>query len=81
MDIFKYKDPLLNRERRVKELFKSFEDISDDEIDDDEIDDEKSLKNRRISKRESQVIDSFNALDKAKKEWLKERGRLFKIQK
>ncbi len=78
--ILNYKEPLLNRERRVKELFKSFEDISDDDIEEDELDDESSLKNKKISKRESQVIESFNALEKAKKEWLKERNKLFKLQ-
>ena len=78
--ILNYKEPLLNRERRVKELFKSFEDISDDEIEEDELDDEKSIKNKKISKREAQVIESFTALEKAKKEWLKERNKLLKMQ-
>lgn len=79
--ILEYKEPLINRERRVKELFKSFEEEGDDEdIDDEDIDDEneensdddtkpkKSLKN---DKRAEKVIESFKALEKAKKEWLK----------
>ena len=77
--ILEYKEPLINRERRVKELFKSFEEEGDEEeeeeIDESEDGDEdsekkpaKSLKN---DKRAEKVIESFKALEKAKKEWLK----------
>ena len=77
--ILEYKEPLINRERRVKELFKSFEEEGDEEeeeeIDESEEGDEdsekkpaKSLKN---DKRAEKVIESFKALEKAKKEWLK----------
>ncbi len=45
--IINYKEPLLNRERRVKELFKSFEDEKasnkDDDNDDDDNDDEEEV--------------------------------------
>jgi RNA polymerase primary sigma factor len=78
--ILNYKEPLLNRERRVKELFKSFEDISDSDDDMEESDGESNSKNRKMSKREAQVIECFGALEKAKKEWLKERNRLLKTQ-
>ncbi len=77
--ILEYKEPLINRERRVKELFKSFEEEGEEEeeeeIDESEEGDEdsekkpaKSLKN---DKRAEKVIESFKALEKAKKEWLK----------
>lgn len=77
--ILDYKDPLINRERRVKELFKSFEDgeeetesESDDETTDD---DEEEVKEKAPSvkdkKRIEKVVTSFKALEKAKKEWSK----------
>jgi len=123
--ILNYKEPLLNRERRVKELFKSFEDdkggdddsaseeedteeigIEDEEEDeedssdeseeneDDDLDeDDAEVEKKRVvkvkkapkeekvhkiggkkikdDKRYYQVIDSFKALEKAKKEWMK----------
>ncbi|MRJ03070.1 MAG: RNA polymerase sigma factor RpoD, partial [Epsilonproteobacteria bacterium] len=75
--ILNYKEPLLNRERRVKELFKSFEDSSGDE---DEDLDEEAGKAKKADKRVTQVIESFKALEKAKKEWMKERNKLAKLQ-
>ncbi|ACM64344.1 RNA polymerase sigma factor RpoD [Campylobacter lari] len=86
--ILDYKEPLINRERRVKELFKSFEDDdkNDDDKNDDEIDSEEENENeenensndkkiKKTSKKEDErtlkVIESFKALEKAKKEWLK----------
>ncbi|AJC86465.1 RNA polymerase sigma factor RpoD [Campylobacter sp. RM16704] len=86
--ILDYKEPLINRERRVKELFKSFEDDekNDDEKNDDEIDSEEENENeenensndkkpKKTNKKEDErtlkVIESFKALEKAKKEWLK----------
>ncbi|MBV5334899.1 MAG: sigma-70 family RNA polymerase sigma factor, partial [Sulfuricurvum sp.] len=77
--ILDYKDPLINRERRVKELFKSFEDgeeetesESDDETTDD---DDEEVKEKAPSvkdkKRIEKVVTSFKALEKAKKEWSK----------
>ncbi len=75
--ILNYKEPLLNRERRVKELFKSFEDEKetvDDKADDAEepsAEDKKLADEKGANKRVKQVVASFKALDKAKKEWLK----------
>ena len=74
--ILNYKEPLLNRERRVKELFKSFEDekeTTDDKEDVEEPSDEekKAASEKGANKRVKQVVTSFKALDKAKKEWLK----------
>ena len=79
--ILNYKEPLLNRERRVKELFKSFEDDkssdSDKEDDDDESGEEEgSSDNSRVKL----VVDSFKQLEKAKKEWMKARDELQKVQ-
>jgi RNA polymerase primary sigma factor len=65
--ILDYKEPLINRERRVKELFKSFEDTDSD---DDETDEAKR-KSSKDDKRVKKVIESFKALEKAKKDWLK----------
>ena len=77
--IINYREPLLNRERRVKELFKSFEDIGNDE---EENSDEGTDKAASIKddKRAKQVIESFKLLEKNKKEWMKERDELHKLQ-
>ena len=66
--ILDYKEPLINRERRVKELFKSFEDTDSDE---DEETDETKRKSSKDDKRVKKVIETFKALEKAKKDWLK----------
>jgi RNA polymerase primary sigma factor len=76
--IINYKEPLLNRERRVKELFKSFEDekvaAKDDASDDNT---EETVvpvvvdKAPKDDKRVKLVVESFKALEKAKKEWMK----------
>jgi len=74
--ILDYKEPLINRERRVKELFKSFEDEkeeSDDSTDDNSSDtarEEKTLTAKDKSRVEK-VSTSFKALEKAKKDWIK----------
>jgi RNA polymerase primary sigma factor len=76
--ILDYKEPLINRERRVKELFKSFEDEkedSDDSNDDaaaatDSSSEEKTLTAKDKSRVEK-VSTSFKALEKAKKDWIK----------
>ena len=76
--ILNYKEPLLNRERRVKELFKSFEDDKGDdeeEIVDVEIE-EGEKKDPKNDKRVKQVVESFKRLEKAKKEWMKAREGL-----
>ncbi len=70
--ILDYKEPLINRERRVKELFKSFEDEKEDSDDatDDSDTEEKTLSAKDKSRVEK-VSTSFKALEKAKKDWLK----------
>ncbi|WP_353662748.1 RNA polymerase sigma factor RpoD [Hydrogenimonas sp. SS33] len=67
--ILDYKEPLINRERRVKELFKSFEDT--DSGDDDEEQDEAKRKSKKDDKRVKKVVETFKALEKAKKDWMK----------
>lgn len=77
--ILNYKGPLLNRERRVKELFKSFEDEKDDsdsKSDTAESTDDASPADKASDKRVKQVVSSFKALEKAKKEWMKSRDEL-----
>ncbi|MFT7824296.1 MAG: RNA polymerase sigma factor RpoD [Sulfurimonas sp.] len=78
--ILNYKGPLLNRERRVKELFKSFEDDkggdSDKEEDNDNGESESTPKD---DSRVKQVVDSFKKLEKAKKEWMKARDEMLKF--
>lgn len=73
--ILDYREPLINRERRVKELFKSFEDEkedSDDNASDNkaEVKEEKNL-SVKDKTRVEKVSTSFKALEKAKKDWLK----------
>ena len=84
--ILEYKEPLVNRERKVKELFKSFDDDDSDDTSDSEepLDDveeaefsedsengAKSKKNKKLDKRAEKIITAFKALEKAKKEWMK----------
>ncbi|MBM0637340.1 RNA polymerase sigma factor RpoD [Campylobacter sp. VicNov18] len=83
--ILDYQEPLINRERRVKELFKSFDDEEKgedklDELDIDEDENETELEadeeqNKKTYKKEDErtlkVIEKFKALEKAKKDWLK----------
>ena len=85
--ILDYKEPLINRERRVKELFKSFDDSDeegeeedeeelseedyDDEEDEESPDEAKQKRSRKNDKRALKVIESFKALEKAKKDWMK----------
>jgi len=70
--ILDYKEPLINRERRVKELFKSFEDEKDedDENTNEEPSEEKTL-SVKDKTRVEKVTLSFKALEKAKKDWVK----------
>ena len=79
--IINYKEPLLNRERRVKELFKSFEDEKVSDKDDKDDSTEEVVKVEKNStksddKRVKLVVDSFKQLEKAKKEWMKSREEL-----
>ena len=80
--ILNYKEPLLNRERRVKELFKSFEDEKVEATETKEEGTEESTTVESVkeapkdNKRVKQVIESFKKLEKAKKEWMKSRDEL-----
>ena len=76
--ILNYKEPLLNRERRVKELFKSFEDEkeSSDDSKEERAEEVTAKAEMGANKRVKQVVSSFKALDKAKKEWMKARAEL-----
>ncbi|MFL1706477.1 RNA polymerase sigma factor RpoD [Campylobacter sp. MOP7] len=77
--ILDYKEPLINRERRVKELFKSFDDEDNGENEEEEefdeeaeFEEETSKKpSKKEDKRAEKVIESFKALEKAKKDWMK----------
>jgi RNA polymerase primary sigma factor len=71
--ILDYKEPLINRERRVKELFRSFEDEKDDGDDNDgaDGDDEVKTLTAKDKSRVEKVTQSFKALEKAKKDWVK----------
>ena len=79
--ILDYRDPLINRERRVKELFKSFE---DDEKESDDKDQEEALSadneacalTAKDKKRVEKVLESFKALEKAKKDWIKSADKM-----
>ncbi len=77
--IINYKGPLLNRERRVKELFKSFEDekaSADDDAPEETAAEKEAAKGPKDDKRVKQVVDSFKQLEKAKKDWMKAREDL-----
>ena len=74
--IINYKEPLLNRERRVKELFKSFEDDKGDSDKEGSDETETEDSTPKDDKRVKQVVDSFKQLEKAKKEWMKAREDL-----
>lgn len=80
--ILDYKEALINRERRVKELFKSFDD--EEEENEEELDESEEYENesgegeeskkpisKKDQKRVEKVLISFKALEKAKKDWLK----------
>jgi len=78
--ILEYKEPLVNRERKVKELFKSFDDedeSADEEIEsvepteEDSEETKKANKNKKLDKRAEKILTAFKALEKAKKDWMK----------
>lgn len=81
--ILEYKEPLVNRERKVKELFRNFDDEDSDSSDEteeveeeeessEEDDDKKSSKKiKKLDKRAETIIAAFKVLEKAKKDWLK----------
>lgn len=75
--ILDYKESLINRERRVKELFKSFDDENEEEDEEEDEEDEELKPARKTDdKRTEKVMESFKALDKAKKEWMKSTSKL-----
>lgn len=85
--ILDYKEPLINRERRVKELFKSFEDEKDEEeedVSDEDLGDEESGEEKALSAKDKsrveKVTTSFKALEKAKKEWMKLAEKIPEVQ-
>lgn len=78
--ILDYKEALINRERRVKELFKSFDDEETEEGEEEEEEEieegeeggeAKKPISKKDQKRIENVLVSFKALEKAKKDWLK----------
>ncbi|RXJ88111.1 RNA polymerase sigma factor RpoD [Arcobacter sp. CECT 8985] len=81
--ILEYKEPLVNRERKVKELFRNFDDEDSDDSDDSDNDsssdddieeseeESKGKKQKKLDKRAETIIASFKVLEKAKKDWLK----------
>lgn len=73
--IYDYREALINRERRVKELFKSFDDGEEGETNEDSGDEEEEEGTKAISKKDQKrvekVLEGFKALDTAKKDWLK----------
>ncbi len=79
--ILDYKEALINRERRVKELFKSFDDEEEEgeeeeeeeneENESEESEESKKPISKKDQKRVEKVLISFKALEKAKKDWLK----------
>ncbi len=70
--ILDYKEALINRERRVKELFKNFDD-EQESADEEEVEEEEGATpaKKGDNKREKKVNEAFKALEKAKKEWIK----------
>lgn len=74
--IYDYREALINRERRVKELFKSFDDGEEGETNEDSGDEEEEEEgtkaiSKKDQKRVEKVLEGFKALDTAKKDWLK----------
>ncbi|MEA3513428.1 MAG: RNA polymerase sigma factor RpoD [Campylobacterota bacterium] len=81
--ILEYKEPLVNRERKVKELFKNFDDDNEENIDaevTDEIEDidkgseedtQEKVKDKKLDKRAQKIIEAFKLLEKFKKDWMK----------
>ena len=78
--ILEYKEPLVNRERKVKELFRNFDDEESDSDSNDETetaadtanaDTEDEKKSKKLDKRAETIIAAFKILEKAKKDWLK----------
>ena len=82
--ILEYKEPLVNRERKVKELFKNFDDETEEEEAEEEVEEEEEVfddadgekkttvtKQKKLDKRAESIIEAFKNLEKTKKDWLK----------
>jgi len=81
--ILEYKEPLVNRERKVKELFKNFDDEDSSDSNDTETTTEEEpeaavsaestskTKQKKLDKRAEKIIEAFKVLEKAKKDWMK----------
>jgi RNA polymerase primary sigma factor len=69
--ILDYKEALINRERRVKELFKNFDDDEQSDETEEESEDTNTSLKKGDTKREKKVNEAFKALEKAKKDWIK----------
>jgi len=71
--IIDYKEPLVNRERKVKELFKSFDEKEDVEVEDAQNKKKPAniSKTNLLEKREKHIIAEFKTLEKAKQQWQK----------
>lgn len=76
--ILNYRDALINRERKVKELFRSFGDDEEEEeveLEEDDLDLDEEIDDQKMSKKDLKRIESvmggFNDLEKAKKDWEK----------
>jgi RNA polymerase primary sigma factor len=75
--ILEYKEPLVNRERKVKELFKNFDDEDSDnasdvsETSEEVIVESDSKKPKKVDKRGEKILVAFKIVEKAKKEWMK----------
>jgi len=66
--ILEYKEPLVNRERKVKELFRNFDEEDTNLDEEGEIE---AKKGKKLDKRAETIIATFKILEKAKKDWLK----------
>ena len=73
--ILDYKEPLINRERRVKELFRSFEDEKEESDESSNEDATENVAEKTFTVKDKTRVEkvsvSFKALEKAKKEWIK----------
>jgi len=64
--ILNYKEPLIKRERKVKELFRNFDDGGDEDDVSDETKTDKALDNRK-----DLIVKAFKEAEKAKRDWFK----------
>ena len=78
--ILEYKEPLVNRERKVKELFRNFDDEESESSDTNDTTEEvvevavaetDAKKQKKLDKRAEKIIEAFKILEKAKKDWIK----------